>query len=220
MKIYHKTCDICNKPFEGRNGGNKCQTCSNRLRRMKLKIICIEYRGGKCHNCNYSKCYAALDFHHIHPIDKDFTVSERSQYRSFEQLQSEIDKCILLCSNCHRELHNGFYVIDEFLNVKDVFANSEYLKYFNLAKERLEIEKTVIKKPPRYCKICNKKLKYEQKIYCSRVCSHKLQFRVIRPDYAQLMKELYESNYTQVGKKYGVSDNAVRKWIKQYQKLL
>ena len=71
-------------------------------KRLKTKIQCIEYLGGKCQNCGYDKSYGALDFHHKNPSEKDFCITGD---KSFEILKPELDKCILLCANCHRELH-------------------------------------------------------------------------------------------------------------------
>jgi len=64
----------------------------------------IEYKGGKCEHCGYDKCPAAFDFHHLDPSKKDFNLSTLRNYK-LENIKSELDKCLLLCSNCHRELH-------------------------------------------------------------------------------------------------------------------
>lgn len=72
--------------------------------RRNLKIRLIEYKGGKCIKCNYNKCNAALEFHHLDPNEKDFDISNFSY--SFDRLKKEADKCILVCSNCHREIHD------------------------------------------------------------------------------------------------------------------
>lgn len=70
-------------------------------RRVKEKLI--EYKGGCCERCGYSKCSDALEFHHVDPSEKEFSVSGKSI--SFEKMKKEVDKCILVCSNCHREIH-------------------------------------------------------------------------------------------------------------------
>ena len=73
--------------------------------RLSIKIKAIDYLGGKCVNCGYKNCIAALDLHHKGDEKKEFTISG-GNLKSFEKLKSELDKCILLCSNCHREHHN------------------------------------------------------------------------------------------------------------------
>ena len=79
--------------------------------RQRIKKQCIEYLGGKCENCGYDKCTAALDFHHKDMNEKEFNISGGS-LKSFEKLKPELDKCILLCANCHREIHNKHLMED------------------------------------------------------------------------------------------------------------
>lgn len=69
------------------------------------KIKCVEYKGGKCEICTYSKCIAALGFHHINPLLKSFDLSGTGLRKSWDKLTNELDKCQLLCTNCHCELH-------------------------------------------------------------------------------------------------------------------
>lgn len=70
-------------------------------KRVKLKLV--EYKGGVCEKCSYNKCINALEFHHLDPSEKDFTISGKSW--SFERLKKEADKCILVCNRCHTEIH-------------------------------------------------------------------------------------------------------------------
>ena len=70
-------------------------------REQKLKYV--QYKGGKCQLCGYDKCIASLDFHHIDPSQKDFQVT--AYRKSWEIAKAELDKCVLLCANCHREVH-------------------------------------------------------------------------------------------------------------------
>ena len=73
--------------------------------RQKVKQKSVEYKGGCCEICGYSKCISALEFHHKDPNEKDFSISGKSI--SWDRIKKEIDKCILVCSNCHREIHSG-----------------------------------------------------------------------------------------------------------------
>lgn len=77
--------------------------------RTRLKYQCVEYKGGKCFICSYDKCIKALEFHHLDPTQKDFSISTIS--KSFETVKSELDKCVLLCANCHREVHAGLRML-------------------------------------------------------------------------------------------------------------
>ena len=91
----------------GSNGQWNCLKCESELavlKKQKYKLKMIQYKGGKCEICGYNKNIAALEFHHLNPEEKDFTIS--STHHSWEDTQKELDKCICLCANCHRELHN------------------------------------------------------------------------------------------------------------------
>ena len=78
--------------------------------RKRLKIKLINYKGGKCQICGYNRCINALEFHHLNPNEKDFQISGIS--KSFETMKKEVDKCILVCANCHREIHAGLINLD------------------------------------------------------------------------------------------------------------
>ena len=76
-------------------------------RRRKIRDLAVQYKGGKCQICGYNKCPQALEFHHLSPNGKDFGISDKGYTRSWAKVQNEIDKCILVCANCHREIHSG-----------------------------------------------------------------------------------------------------------------
>lgn len=73
--------------------------------RKRTKKKLVDYKGGKCQICDYNKSLNALHFHHLDPSEKDFSISGKSL--SFDKLKIEVDKCILVCSNCHSEIHEG-----------------------------------------------------------------------------------------------------------------
>ena len=84
----------------------RCQKCDNENQKRqskKLKQKCIDYKGGACVKCGYNKCNSALDFHHLDPSKKELGLSKNR--RKWEILKAELDKCILVCANCHREIH-------------------------------------------------------------------------------------------------------------------
>jgi 5-methylcytosine-specific restriction endonuclease McrA len=96
-----------------KNSSTYCKKCTkiqtlNRMRKLKNKMV--EYKGGECVRCGYSKYYGALEFHHIDPNEKDFTPSELKKYKFDEYVKKELDKCMLVCSNCHREIHHELNV--------------------------------------------------------------------------------------------------------------
>lgn len=76
-------------------------------RRKRLRQMARAYLGDKCMICGYDRCPGALDFHHRDPKLKEFGLSDKGLTRSWEKTKNEIDKCVLICANCHREVHAG-----------------------------------------------------------------------------------------------------------------
>ena len=80
---------------------------NQKLRGLKRKLELIQSRGGKCEMCGYNRNIAALDFHHINPDEKEFQLDIRHiSNTTLDKLQKEVNKCKILCANCHREIHN------------------------------------------------------------------------------------------------------------------
>ena len=80
---------------------------SVKKRRKKLRQMAVDLLGGKCVVCGYCRAIKALDFHHIEGSTKEFGLSDRGLTRSWEKTKEEVLKCVLLCANCHREVHSG-----------------------------------------------------------------------------------------------------------------
>ena len=90
-------------------GGWRCKKCRSAAvtkRRRKVKRILVEEFGGKCTVCGYNKCIAALSFHHPNN-NKEFGISAKGMGRALNKLRKEAKKCILICMNCHTEIHNA-----------------------------------------------------------------------------------------------------------------
>jgi hypothetical protein len=102
MKKPKVICERCGN--ESKDRRKLCGGCRVVLSRQKKKILLIEYKGGGCEICGYNKCVRNLQFHHKDPSKKDFGIS-RKQNWNIEKLKKEVDKCILVCSNCHGEIH-------------------------------------------------------------------------------------------------------------------
>ena len=91
----------------------RCSVCNTERGLKAHKIVkqeAVDYLGGKCLLCNYDKCQEALDFHHVYPEQKEFAIRDKSS-KTFKTILPEIQKCVLLCANCHRELHAGLHTI-------------------------------------------------------------------------------------------------------------
>lgn len=85
-----------------------CKNCRSKTssdRRKNIKLQAIIYKGGKCQDCKYDNLMYVdvFDFHHLEPNEKDFTIAKSR--KSFESIKNELDKCVLLCANCHRIRH-------------------------------------------------------------------------------------------------------------------
>ena len=169
-----------------------------RIRKRRKKEV-VESFGGKCQMCGYNKCVDALCFHHTDPTLKEYTpttiINQWKTDRSIPQLIKE--KVILLCSNCHYEVHSEEY--DHSIQVE---------RY------------PVIKKE---CEVCGKSFfsmespNNYQKL-CSRECSDINRRKVSdRPSKEELKVLIEQYSFVRLGKMYGVSDNAVRKWAKKYE---
>ena len=78
---------------------------SNKRNRDKNRAILCELKINGCAICGYNKCDNALEFHHVNPADKKFNIT--IPHIGNKNLVEELNKCILLCANCHRETHNG-----------------------------------------------------------------------------------------------------------------
>ena len=66
----------------------------------------LDYKGNKCELCGYNKCKTSLHFHHKDPKEKEFKISGNWGL-NWERVKRELDKCMLVCANCHGEIHTG-----------------------------------------------------------------------------------------------------------------
>ena len=114
------SCIHCGKGLRGRQTkfcSRHCKNCygNNRFqsylaqqargRARKLKLIAA--KGGKCQVCGYCRNHSALEFHHVDPATKLFNLDLRAlSNRKWAVVCDEAQKCVLLCSNCHKEIHN------------------------------------------------------------------------------------------------------------------
>lgn len=117
MTAMTKICPMCERelPMDAfyRRRGNGvnvyCKRCAidqTVTRQRQLKAQAIAYKGGRCQTCGYSRCDSALEFHHRDPSQKDFSLGHVGT-TTFEKIKAELEKCDLLCANCHREAHAG-----------------------------------------------------------------------------------------------------------------
>ena len=122
--VSEKQCPICGKIFKPKSAAANQRTCCYecmpdgvQLTRGAFLGLLKKQKGGKCSRCGYDKCLKALEFHHIDPSKKDFTISN-DHFRLKDAIE-ESKKCILLCSNCHKEFHDNMWTLDE-LNIEEM----------------------------------------------------------------------------------------------------
>jgi len=163
------------------------------------KLEAIKYKGGKCLRCGYNQCYAALEFHHRDKNQKEFSWS-KMRNRAWHKVLKELDKCDLLCANCHREEHNDPLILNRVV---------KWRKDVDLRKVR-----------PMICQTCSAEFKPKQNRvkYCSRKCADvaKLdqQTKISWP--RDLPDLVANSSKRAVAMMLGVSDKAVAKRLRNH----
>ncbi|MBT7496977.1 hypothetical protein HN662_01490 [Candidatus Woesearchaeota archaeon] len=166
------------------------------------KVKAVELFGGECSICGYSSHLAALEFHH-YTAEKKYNWN-RLQRKPWNEIIEELKKCILVCRNCHAELHHPNYKKE---NIDLSFADR------HLNEDRFEPHRYKIKSSGK-CPVCDSEV-YGTK-YCSTNCAQMAMRKVVRPTKKELKKDIKEMSWSAIGRKYGVSDNAVRKWARKY----
>jgi arsenate reductase-like glutaredoxin family protein len=217
-----------NEIYDYLNGSNYRYLKNSRVR---LKEKLVEYKGGKCERCGYDKCITALEFHHLDPDEKEFGVGN-FEVLSFGKCKKEVDKCILVCANCHREIHYEEYlkkqkeeeqkeieVFTEILNNRDKYdfkhINNSYkfLKYtdiFSDIKNNVD-RKDILKKYRINNRTFNKFLE-ENGIEYSK--SGKIDNK---PTKDELIELLRNNSKAAISRMFGVTWQAVNKWCKKYE---
>ena len=164
--------------------------------------------GGKCSCCGYNKCSKALELHHLNPENKEFTISSNMNM-AWENLVKELPKTILVCANCHREIHTN--LIDN-----NILQSSFDQDKANEVQQIIIKNKSLKEGLTGYCKICNKKISYGS-IYCNK-CAGLAKRAKKRPEKEELEKIIKKNNgnFCAVGRIFGITDNGIRKWCKDY----
>ena len=187
-------CTYISTLYEGDEMGAKNVTAARKKRKRELVYI----MGGKCALCGYDKCIAALEFHHIDKGRKERQLSSGNCY-SWEEDIEEVKKCVLVCSNCHRE-------IEAFDLIVETSFDEEKCKEITEQKKQ---EKSTNK-----CKQCGKEIDVHA-FYCSE-CWRLLSRKTKRPSREELKNLIRCNSFTAIARMFDVSDNAIKKWCKSY----
>lgn len=217
----------------GKNLSTYCKVCTSlqtTQRQQKLKQEAIEYKGNKCLACNYNTYQGALEFHHLDPSEKEFNISQ-AKHLSFNRIKSELDKCILLCSNCHKEIHAGLLkyntetnsitsnlIIKNTWQIKPSVKSMIDLKEIELRlknKETLQSISSELNITPDYLSF----LLTQEGIYTSEMTEQQdiLHPKKIKwPSIEEMQKLVWEKSTIVLAKELGVSDVAIAKFCKKH----
>lgn len=217
--------------FEKNTGRYRCKKCRAEAvirRREKVKLMAIQYKGGKCEICGYNKYAGALEFHHVNPEEKDFNISKSGYRKSYKDLLIELDKCMLVCSNCHKELHHNLLeekrkkegkqlYKDKFRiteNEIETIRENSYLRFLNT-----DIFEDIKNNMPR----CDMVKKYHtnnrtlNKFFKSQNIEYRPRKEVKdKPSKEELYELLQNKAKTEIGKIYGVCGHTVLDWARKY----
>ena len=173
--------------------------------RRRRKLNLIKVCGNQCNLCGYNKVNSALEFHHIKPEEKSYGLASMGTCHDLQQDLQEVQKCILVCANCHREIHEDLYTQEELLNKK------VYLK--DIAEELIKDRDSKLEQKHYYCPECGKEI--TRNAHLCNECAHK-QTRIVidRPNREELKNLIRNNSFTALGKQFNVTDNAIRKWCK------
>lgn len=166
--------------------------------RNRAKLWLIEWAGGKCQVCGYCRCSRNLSFHHTH--DKKAVVSRMVvTTMAFSLILEEAKKCVLLCHNCHGEVHDGI------TSCPGVEPEARERR-----RESMGAMKTIAVRKERPCKVCSQPTKSK---YCSLSCSGKRP-KISWPPDEELSQAVLKEPLTSIALRLGVSDKAVKKHCK------
>jgi protein-arginine kinase activator protein McsA len=136
---------------------------------LKRKIKAVKLAGGKCSRCGYDKYYGALHFHHLDPSIKVENFSKIKMRINWEEYRKEIDKCILLCANCHAEIHQS----DSYEKLKEF--EQKYRSIIAAGKGNKTNQEKEDRRKVYICEHCGKEFRLSfpssrKKKFCSRQC--------------------------------------------------
>lgn len=186
---------------------DQCNSCVINHRRHFLKEQAVAYKGGCCQRCGYSKCIEALTFHHIDPTQKEFSLSGNHS-RSWAKIKVELDKCLLLCQNCHTEVHVEMREAERAghpINTEVPNQNSDA--------PFQTIYRRTPPKPQKHC-ACGAEI-FQQSEQCMK-CFSETRETIGWPPDEELVVLMSQIPMVQVARRIGCSDNAIRKHCEKH----
>lgn len=171
--------------------------------RARTKERIVIAMGGACVCCGYNTCHSVLHCHHTDPTQKEFSFGAiRANPAQWSTIVDELMKCVLVCANCHGEIHAG---------IRQVPADARrFHESYSSYTTKLPVKTTT-------CPVCGK-LKSNWQITCSPQCAGK---RARKVDWDAVdIAELFRLHKTtvKVAEVLGISDVAVHKRMKKMNK--
>ena len=176
---------------------SKAEDVSNYRRRRKQNLV--QVLGGKCQICEFDLFADALEFHHEDSTQKDYGLASKGTCHDIESDLNEVKKCFLLCANCHRGVHNGYYN-----------APTEHIFDEELAQKLIDERNKLRIIHPNHCIDCGCEIDHSA-IRCFK-CNAIYRQTCTRPSREELKQMIRTIPFTQIGKQFGIRDNSIRKW--------
>lgn len=174
--------------------------------RKRTRKRALQAFDSRCGICGASK-QEDLDFHHLDPEEKEFTISDMLKNpAAWSRIAKELRKCVCLCKSCHTGIHHhGLEIPGDIMRF-----NEEYVAYVSLRPERKVYQKN--------CNHCGRPFAtiWEKTRYCGYPCAAFARRKAERPSKDELWQLIKTTPFTRIGERFGVSDNAVRKWARSY----
>ena len=198
--------------------------------RRKLKERLVDYKGGKCEICGYNKCITALEFHHLNPNEKDFGISTFNTL-SFDKCKQEVDKCILVCANCHREIHD-----EEYKKIEEERIKKENIIFTEIMNNRDKYSIRNIKNSYKHLSNTNilndmennmsrkdifRKYHINNATFNKFLTENNIEYKpkktaTYNPTKNELIELLKNNSKSAIGRMFNVSCSAVIKWCKKF----
>jgi len=178
---------------------NSTYASSSKLKNRLFKEKVKEEKCECCGNSEWMGLKIPLELHHINGDNTD----------------NRIENLQILCPNCHSQTDNN----SGKNRGKNYRVDKNIMEYNNLKNsKKIKEKKKVEPKVYNTCKFCGCDILTKRKEFCSKECYSNYRYKKNgRPDKEELIESFLKyKNFLQVGKFYGVSDNAVRKWCKKY----
>ena len=203
------------KTFCSRNCATKHAVTN---RRTAVRIMAFFYKGQKCMACGYSKYRSAMQYLPLSPEQKDFGIGHGNTL-SWETIKKELDKCILLCANCHAGYHTGHLDLSEALARNPTPEQGEIAlqqMYFDVigTPDEQYIASIRRKGPPCLCKDCGIQIQ-DGAQKCVQCHNKSRPTKIEWPSREVLLEMLSTRTRVEVARILGVSDNAIKKHLKK-----